>query len=665
MTGFTQVFGGGAVQPANQLYVAIALTTNTTLVWPTESAQTTNAVGDLMDITPNNAGLTLQLPNAQQGSQGLTSFINNLSGTFAFNLIDAQGNVILTSQPGTVWMIYLASNTTVQGVWRALQFGAQSGSVNVAALAGAGLQVVNQSLAQAMPNVTISNSFASSATDLATTFIWNGGSGTFTLPLVGNINSSWFVKIVNAGSGNLTITPQAGTIDNASTKQFAPGGTGFVFTDGTNFWSLGYGLSGATTGFGYINLNLPASGTFTISGAQLNQISYLLTGALTANVTLVVPASVQQYWINNQTTGGFLVTVQSASPGTTVNVAQGSQVILYCDGTNIITAVTGTALPITVSEGGTGAVTAASARTNLGFSSVGSNIGTAATQAAAQTAMGAGTTGAAVFTSASNTAAWAALVTTGSVANGLNLNSGGNLQLQAASSVLGIFSPGEVNFASGANVTVGGAGGALQVTGASATTPVVQVVGNTGVPALTLLQDGQTGQRQWVVSAGAFTGIGTYAITDQTAGTTRLSINGAGQATLFEPSFSVGALTNATTYSNSSFTGTLTGCTTSPQGVITWVRVGPAVILNIPSLQGTSNSTAMTITGLPASLTPASGTYTSPMLIGSNAGSTVTNIQAVIGPSGVIVYAIGGSASGFTASGTKQILAHTLVYFLF
>jgi hypothetical protein len=664
MTGFTQVFSGGTVQPANQLYVQIALTVNTTLVWPTESAQTTTALGDLMDITPNNAGLSLQLPNAQQGSQGLTSFINNLSGTFAFNVIDAQGNVILTSQPGTVWMIYLASNTTVQGVWRALQFGAQSGSVNVAALAGAGLQVVNQALAQAMPNVTISTSYASSATDLATTFIWDGGTGTFTLPLVGNINSSWFVKIVNAGSGNLTVTPQAGTIDNASTKQFAPGGTGFVFTDGTNFWSLGYGLSGSGTGFGYINLNLPASGTYTISGAQLNQISYLLTGALTANVTLVVPASVQQYWINNQTTGGFLVTVESASPGTTVNVAQGSQVILYCDGTNIITAVTGTALPITVAEGGTGAVTAASARTNLGFSSVGSNIGTAATQALAQTAMGAGALGAAVFTATGNTTAWAALVTAGSVANGLNL-SGGNLQLLAGSSVIGVFSPGIATFSSGVGVSIGGAGGSLQILGASAVTPVLQVKGNSGIPALTLLQDGQTGQRQWLTSIGAFTGIGNYEVTDQTAGLTRASITTGGQVNLFEPSFSVGALSNAATASNGSFTGTLTGCTTSPQGVITWVRVGPAVILNIPTLQGTSNSTSKSITGLPASLVPATGTYISPMLIATNGGSTVTNMNATLGPSGVITYAIGGSGTGFTASGTTQIFSHTLVFFLF
>jgi hypothetical protein len=60
------------------------------------------------------------------------------------------------------------------------------------------------------------------------------------------LNDEWFIGLVNAGTGVLTFTPQGGTlIDNAATKAIAVGGTCFIFTDGTNFWSLGYGLSGA------------------------------------------------------------------------------------------------------------------------------------------------------------------------------------------------------------------------------------------------------------------------------------------------------------------------------------------------------------------------------------------------------------------------------------
>src|ERR1017187_1548782 len=394
MTGFTNVFSGSQIQPSNQLYVPLTLSLpNTPLAWPLESAQTTAVVGDLMDIMASIAGLTAQLPDARQGTQGLTAIFNNL-GVNSFSLIDNAGNVVLTSAPGTVWLVYLADNTTQQGVWRSFLYGANNQSVNVAALAGAGLQVVNQALAEAMPNVSLAISYSSSITALATTFIWTGGTGVFNLPPVGTLNAQWFIKIVNAGTGFLTVTPQGGPlIDNGASKPFAIGGSGFVFTDGVNFWSLGYGLAGASNGFGYINLALPATGTYTITGSQLNQISYLLTGVLTANVTLVVPASVQQYWINNQTTGNFIVTVASAGGGASVAVAQGSQVILYCDGTNIISAVTGTSLPILLGQGGTSATTAAGAVTNLGGSSVGAAIFKTVSAAAALATLGGGATG--------------------------------------------------------------------------------------------------------------------------------------------------------------------------------------------------------------------------------------------------------------------------------
>jgi len=519
-----------------------------------------------------------------------------------------------------------------------------------------------------MENVTISTSYASSIADLATTFIWNGGSGTFTLPQVGSINVNWFVKIVNAGSGNLTVTPQTGTIDNASTKAFAPGGTGFVFTDGTNFWSLGYGLSGSAGAFGYINLSLPASGTYTISGAQLNQISYLLTGALTANVTLVVPASVQQYWINNQTTGGFEVIVQSASPGTTVAVAQGSQVILYCDGTNIISAVTGTSLPILVTQGGTGATTAAGARTNLGFSSVGSAIGTAASTGAAQTAMGAGTTGAAVFVSANNVAAWAALVGAGSVVNGMNL--GSSLQIVSNSKTMMILSgtgTGELEIPVAVSIFTSSGIPGLQIQSASPTTPTLQIYGTSGVPALMSLTDGQAGNENYVIASGA-PSLGSFGIQDNTANSWRLTISNAGQAQLYEPSFNIGSLSNAATLSNGSFTAALTGTTTNPQGTVNWVRVGAMVMLVIPALSGPSNSTSMTMTGLPAALRPAANSYSSQMMAGISSSAQVTNIQVQLTPAGTLTFYLAANSAGFANDGlTKGInfTGQVFTYFLY
>jgi hypothetical protein len=70
-------------------------------------------------------------------------------------------------------------------------------------------------------------------------------------------------------------------------------------------------------------------------------------------------------------------------------VNQGSRGIYYCDGTNVVNAQTGgLAVPIALSDGGTGATTASAARTNLGASSTGDALFTAVDQAAAWAALG-------------------------------------------------------------------------------------------------------------------------------------------------------------------------------------------------------------------------------------------------------------------------------------
>ena len=58
-------------------------------------------------------------------------------------------------------------------------------------------------------------------------------------------------------------------------------------------------------------------------------------------------------------------------------------------------------------------------------------------------------------------------------------------------------------------------------------------------------------------------------------------------------------------YTQSSFTATLTGCASATTGTATYTRIGTLVTLTLPSLLCTSNSTAaLTVTGLPAAITP-------------------------------------------------------------
>jgi hypothetical protein len=84
----------------------------------------------------------------------------------------------------------------------------------------------------------------------------------------------------------------------------------------------------------------------------------------------------------------YTLTVKTAT-GTGVARSQGSRTITYCDGTNVVAADTGgLALPVPISQGGTGATTSGNALINLGGTATGIAIFTAASQGAAQVAIG-------------------------------------------------------------------------------------------------------------------------------------------------------------------------------------------------------------------------------------------------------------------------------------
>jgi hypothetical protein len=64
-----------------------------------------------------------------------------------------------------------------------------------------------------------------------------------------------------------------------------------------------------------------------------------LTGALTAQRDVVCPSVSKNYFVRNATTGGFGVQVKTAA-GTGIVVPNGQAMLLYCDGTNVVQAVT-------------------------------------------------------------------------------------------------------------------------------------------------------------------------------------------------------------------------------------------------------------------------------------------------------------------------------------
>jgi hypothetical protein len=192
----------------------------------------------------------------------------------------------------------------------------------------------------------------------------------------------------NSGGGQVTLTPSGiNTIDGLATKAYQPTESSVIISDGTNFYTLGFGQASVFV-FDYTVIDIAGTGTYTLAGSELNRIVYKLTGALTGTRVVIVPATVQQYWIDNATTGAYTLTVRT-SAGTGVTITQGARGIFYCNGTDVIDADTSTiSTPVSIADGGTGSTTAAGARINLGSTSVGDAIFIAATQQAAWTALG-------------------------------------------------------------------------------------------------------------------------------------------------------------------------------------------------------------------------------------------------------------------------------------
>ena len=169
-----------------------------------------------------------------------------------------------------------------------------------------------------------------------------------------------------------------------------PGDSATVVTDGISFFTLGLGQS-AVFAFDFTSINIGGvSGNYTLAGAELNRIAYQFTGAITGNVEIIVPKTTQQYWVYNDTTGGsFTLRVRTNTQSPGVLVARGARAILYCDGNEVVDAETGgISVPVAVADGGTGATTAGSALINLGGTSVGISIFTAAAAVNAWTALG-------------------------------------------------------------------------------------------------------------------------------------------------------------------------------------------------------------------------------------------------------------------------------------
>jgi hypothetical protein len=105
--------------------------------------------------------------------------------------------------------------------------------------------------------------------------------------------------------------------------------------------NLGTVIEQAIVGSNTISLTNLTSYTLTTANASPDQARnavLIFDGALTANCNVIAPSVKKVYVVSNKTSGGYFVNIKTSS-GNAVSVINGTNQLVYCDGTDFKTAV--------------------------------------------------------------------------------------------------------------------------------------------------------------------------------------------------------------------------------------------------------------------------------------------------------------------------------------
>lgn len=335
---YTNPYTGSTISPSQVGYESLTISTNTTLQWPVNGT-TSGVVANIIEVTATTTGLKLILPAATQVSTGQSFLIKNVGNTNPFTVVKNDGTTTIVSiNSGLAYYVYLTDNTTTNGTWAFVQFGASTSVANASSLVGYGLEAVGTTLNTVTPFIEYYSAVTLTATAQSQISVWGGGAGTITLPQSAVVGSSWYTIIKNNGTGILTVATQGtDTIDGYTTFQLQIGESFYLVSNGSGFASWGYGQS-AVFAFTQEQISVTGAGaTITLTGTQASYVLQNFTGTLSQNTNVIVPQTVQFYVITNSTTGAFTLTFKtSVGGGATVIIPTGITYAIVCDGTNMI-----------------------------------------------------------------------------------------------------------------------------------------------------------------------------------------------------------------------------------------------------------------------------------------------------------------------------------------
>src|SRR5580765_2960585 len=235
MVDFTDIFGGGLVDPSELSYTS--QDSPSTLVWPPFALEGDDSVARIMDITAT-ADSTIVMPDPSAVSVGMTVLFRNVSA-YTITIESSSGSVITTIATGQAKFIYLTDNSSSGGTWGVLTFGAGTSSPGASALQGLGVYAIGTTLNAGYPVTSVTTSFTIQTTDRAKLYNYSSGTATVTLQTASTYGANFFFMLANNGSGAITVAPSGGqTIDTAVSLTVNPGESTVIVTDGSNWFTI-------------------------------------------------------------------------------------------------------------------------------------------------------------------------------------------------------------------------------------------------------------------------------------------------------------------------------------------------------------------------------------------------------------------------------------------